>query len=120
MKFILCLFLAIPLSGAEIKGKVIKVYDGDTITVLDVLDGGKFRIRLAGINAPEKGHPGDKEATAFLTRRLLGERVSVRYKEIDIYRRPIGTVWHKGENISQLLLEKKLAIPYTRRNGTKK
>lgn len=111
-KFVLCLLLAIPLSAAEIKGKVIKVYDGDTITVLDDLDGGKFRIRLAGIDAPEKGQPGDKEATAFLTQRLLGERVSVRYKAIDIYRRPLGTVWHKGENISQLLLEKKLVTPY--------
>lgn len=119
-KFILCLLLAIPLSAAEIKGKVIKVYDGDTITVLDELDGGKFRIRLAGINAPEKGQPGDNEATAFLSRRLLGERVSVRYKAIDIYRRPLGTVWHKGENISQLLLEKKLAVPYTRAKKSKK
>ena len=118
-KIILCLLVAIPLSAAEIKGKVIKVYDGDTITVLDELDGGKFRIRLAGINAPEKGQPGDKEATAFLTRRLLGERVSVRYKAIDIYRRPIGTVWHKGENISQLLLEKKHAVPYTRGKSRK-
>ena len=111
-KIIQCFLLAIPLSAAEIKGKVIKVYDGDTITVLDELDGGKFRIRLAGIDAPEKGQPGDKEATAFLTRRLLGEQVSVRYKAIDIYRRPLGTVWHKGENVSQLLLNKKLVTPY--------
>lgn len=120
MWIILCLLLSIPLSAAEIKGKVIKVYDGDTITVLDELDGGKFRIRLAGINAPEKGQPGDKEATAFLTQRLLGERVSIRFKSIDLYRRPLGTVWHKGENISQLLLEKKLAAPYTRAEKSKK
>jgi endonuclease YncB( thermonuclease family) len=119
-KFMLCILLAIPLSAAEIKGKVIKVYDGDTITVLDELDGGKFRIRLAGINAPEKGQPGDKEVTAFLTRRLLGEKVSVRYKAIDIYRRPLGTVWHNGENISQLLLNKKLAVPYTRAKKVEK
>lgn len=119
-KFILCLLLSIPLSAAEIKGKVIKVYDGDTITVLDDLDGGKFRIRLVGIDAPEKGEPGDKEVTAFLTRRLLGEKVSVRYKAIDIYRRPLGTVWHKGENISQLLIEKKLVTPYKRGKKTEK
>lgn len=119
-KIILCLLLAIPLSAAEIKGKVIKVYDGDTITVLDELDGGKFRIRLSGIDAPEKGEPGDKEATAFLTQRLLGEQITVRFKSIDLYRRPLGTVWHNGENISQLLLNKKLAVPYTRAKKSKK
>ena len=119
-RIMLFLLLALPLSAAEIKGKVTKVYDGDTITVLDELDGGKFRIRLAGIDAPEKGEPGDKEVTTFLTQRLLGEKVSVRYKAIDIYRRPLGTVWHKGENISQLLLDKKLVAPYNPNKKRKK
>lgn len=121
MNIIIIVFLLsiFSLCGAEINGKVIKVYDGDTITVLDDLDGGKFRIRLVGIDAPEKGEPGDKEATAFLTDRLLGQPVIVRYKTIDIYRRPLGIVWHKGENISEVLLKKGLVKVYKRKNVNK-
>ena len=48
------LFLSLSLFSAEIKGKVVAVTDGDTITVLDNLDKGKFRIRLNKIDAPEK------------------------------------------------------------------
>ena len=40
------------MSGAEIVGKVVGVSDGNTITVLDDLDKGRFRIRLAGFAAP--------------------------------------------------------------------
>ena len=48
------LFLSLSLFSAEIIGKVVGVSDGDTITVLDNLDKGKFRIRLNKIDAPEK------------------------------------------------------------------
>lgn len=43
---------AVGVSGAEIVGKVVGVSDGNTITVLDDLDKGRFRIRLAGFAAP--------------------------------------------------------------------
>jgi endonuclease YncB( thermonuclease family) len=39
------------LLSAEIRGKVVGVSDGDTITVLDELDQGTFRIRLDKIDA---------------------------------------------------------------------
>ena len=57
MRFILVLILfllSVIVPAAEIKGKVVAVVDGDTVTVLDDLDKAKFRIRLSGIDAPEK------------------------------------------------------------------
>jgi endonuclease YncB( thermonuclease family) len=38
----------------ELTGKVVSVADGDTLTVLDA-DKVQHRIRLHGIDAPEKG-----------------------------------------------------------------
>ena len=49
-KAIFLLFLiaaAVGVSGAEIVGRVVGVSDGDTITVLDDLDKGRFRVRFA-------------------------------------------------------------------------
>ena len=46
--------IASPLSAETIKGKVIKVIDGDTVAMVDD-NGFKHRVRLAGIDAPEKG-----------------------------------------------------------------
>ena len=105
--------IMITVNAAEIKGKVVKVYDGDTITVLDALDGGKFRIRLLGIDAPEKGEPGDKEATEYLARRVMGKEVIIRYKAIDYYRRPLGIVYlPDGSDINAELLNVSLVKKY--------
>lgn len=100
-------------SAAEIHGKVIKVYDGDTITVVDHLDKGKFRIRLAGIDAPEKGCPGDAEATEYLSKQILNKDVIIRYKSIDRYARPLGIVFATdGININDEMLRKGLVKKY--------
>ena len=54
MKKILLIFLLLGtlVFGETLIGKVIKVYDGDTITIL--VDGEKEKIRFYGIDAPEK------------------------------------------------------------------
>lgn len=53
---------------------VKRVIDGDTI----VLESGE-RVRLIGVNTPERGKPGAKEATAFLRDLLEGEVVLLSY-----------------------------------------
>ena len=46
-------------------GKIVRVADGDTVTVLDALDGAPFRIRLDKIDAPELRQPFGPEAAAI-------------------------------------------------------
>ena len=48
---LLLLFLYSPVLADTLQGKVVKVADGDTVTIMDD-SGKKHRIRLAGIDAP--------------------------------------------------------------------
>ena len=50
------MMLSFGLSAATIEGKVVNVADGDTITVL-VNNNTQYKIRLQGIDAPEKAQP---------------------------------------------------------------
>ena len=49
------------LQADELRGKVVSVADGDTITVLDA-DNVQHRIRLEGIDAPEKSRHSERRA----------------------------------------------------------
>jgi endonuclease YncB( thermonuclease family) len=89
---ILCLSL-IPVSlwANTLQGKVVKVADGDTITIVDDL-GEKHRIRLAGIDAPEKNQPYGDISTQGLNKLVSGKTVTIEYEKRDRYKRIIGKV----------------------------
>jgi len=81
------------LAQAEsLVGRVVGVADGDTITVLD---GEKMqhRIRLAGIDAPEKGQPFGSRSKENLSRLVHGKEARVEWQKRDRYGRIVGTVW---------------------------
>ena len=84
----LALFYALTASAGELTGKVIRVGDGDTITVLDA--GNKqTKIRVMGIDAPEKGQPfGNKvpRSPGFNGRRQERHRGMAQARPI----RPVG------------------------------
>jgi len=61
-----------------IEGKVIKVADGDTITVLDA-NKEQHRIRLAGIDAPEKRQPFGNASRKMLRELVAGKEVKVKF-----------------------------------------
>jgi endonuclease YncB( thermonuclease family) len=90
---VLALFtLASLLLGAGItfSGKVVGVTDGDTITVLH--DGKAEKIRLHGIDCPEKDQPFGTKAKKFTSTLAFGQVVTVQAKDIDRYGRTIGIV----------------------------
>ena len=88
----LCLMLT-PVStwGTTLEGKVVKVADGDTVSIMDDL-GVKHRIRLGGIDAPEKDQPYGKESTQSLLELTSGKTVVIEYDKRDRYKRIIGKV----------------------------
>ena len=88
----LCLLLTpVPTWAITLEGKVIKVADGDTITIRDE-QGSKHRIRLAGIDAPEKDQHFGLESTQSLAELTSGKTVVIEYEKRDRYKRIVGKV----------------------------
>jgi endonuclease YncB( thermonuclease family) len=81
--------------AAEIVGRVVKVSDGDTITVLD---GSKaqHRVRLLGVDAPEKGQDFGEVSRRELAALVAGGEVTVVWHKRDRYGRILGVVYANG------------------------
>lgn len=79
----------------QIQGKVIKVSDGDTITVLDQAKQ-THKIRFYGIDAPEKKQAYGEKSREHLAKMIAGKEVTVEVKTIDRYGRVVGVVHREG------------------------
>ncbi len=77
--------------AAVLEGRVIHVADGDTLTVLDDQQH-SHKIRLAGIDAPERGQPFGRKATEALAALAKNQRVTIDGGKTDRYQRRIGIV----------------------------
>ena len=74
-----------------LQGKVVKVADGDTVTIVDD-SCEKHRIRLAGRDAPEKDQPYGDISTQGLIELVSGKTVTIEYEKRDRYKRIVGKV----------------------------
>jgi len=120
MKKIFVLFLLTPfLLISQIKGKVIKIKDGDTIVVLDN-NNMQHTIRVADIDCPEKRQAFGKKAKWFVSDEIFGKIVFIKIKGIDRYKRTIGYVLYKNKNLSEELLKNGLAWHYKKYSKSKK
>lgn len=79
--------------------KVVKVTDGDTIHILDQ-SLHRYKIRLAGIDAPEKSQDYGKKSTHNLAQLIAGQNVEVAYRKRDQYGRIVGKVIRDGQDIN--------------------
>lgn len=97
MKKILLIFLLLGtlVFGEILVGKVIKVYDGDTITIL--VDGKKEKIRFFGIDAPEIKQNYGIESRDFVRSKVMDKKVKVKVTDTDRYGRKIGKIYY-GNN----------------------
>jgi micrococcal nuclease len=91
----LVVFLAIlipspAVAGSEYHGQVVSVLDGDTI---EVLNGHHTeRIRLSGIDCPEKGQAYGKRAKQAASALTFGKKVTLQTHGYDKYRRTLADV----------------------------
>jgi endonuclease YncB( thermonuclease family) len=84
------LFWSTLATAEHFTGKVIGVHDGDTITVMH--QGRGERIRLHGIDAPEKGQPFTNRAKQFVSDLCYHKEVKVETKGQDRYQPTIADV----------------------------
>lgn len=90
-------------AGTDISGRIVRVLDGDTVEVLDT-GNHLTRVRLAGIDAPEKSQPFGQRSRQELTSMVAQRSVIVRGCDTDRYGRLLGTVWlgTKDVNAAQI------------------
>jgi endonuclease YncB( thermonuclease family) len=80
----------------------VHVADGDTITVLK--SGKKGKVRLCGINTPEKAQWYGRNAKTFTSSQVMGKTVDVQEIDVDRYGRAVGVV-----TVGDRVLDKHLA-----------
>ena len=73
-------------------GRVVGIADGDTITVLDASKT-QHHIRIAGIDAPERGQPGGQRSKESLSALVYDQPVRVESQKPDRFDRFVGKVW---------------------------
>lgn len=111
--FFLFLILHTLIHADILTGKVVSVTDGDTIKVLT---GNKtlYKIRLNGIDAPEKSQAFGKKSKANLSKLVAGRTVDVHYKKTDRYGRTLGTIFVGKHDINLRQIEDGYAWVYRR------
>ena len=85
-------------SATVLTGKVVAIVDGDTIDVLDS-DRNTHRVRLAGIDAPERRQAFGARSTQNLAALLRGSAVNVEWYKFDEWQRLVGKVRKNGQDI---------------------
>jgi len=84
--------------ASDITGRVVGVSDGDTITVL--VDGHEnVKVRLTGIDAPEKSQPFGAVSKRNLSDQVFGKSVTVEWDKKDKYGRILGRVLVSGTDV---------------------
>lgn len=97
--------------SCRISGRVVKVTDGDTVTVLDG-NQVQHKIRLAGIDAPERGQAFGGVAKQFVSDWIDGKQVCVDFQKRDRWGRVVGAVVYDGNLINLEVLKAGLAWHY--------
>ena len=90
--------------------RVIKVYDGNTVKVSG--QGKTLRVRLVGIDAPEKGQPYHTRSRKHLADLVLDRTVFIRDFGKDPYKRWLGEVFLADTNVNIEMLRAGLVEVY--------
>lgn len=97
---------------ADVTGKVVKIADGDTFTLLTD-DNQQVKVRLYGIDCPERSQDFGQVARQKLSDLIFGGKVYVIEKDIDRYKRTIGIVYNQDQiNANEAMLQAGLAWHY--------
>ena len=125
-KFFLSLLILagtlLPSVADELKGKVVKVVDGDTLHINITGGKKKQRLRFQGIDAPETAQPHGKKSAAFLADLLLKKEVTIKTdpkRQYDQYGRMLGKVYIDGKDVELIMLSEGMAWHYKYHNKEK-
>jgi len=101
MRLLIVLLLVLPSaasSAATLTGRTVRVTDGDTIVILSEGDV-QHKIRLQGIDAPERGQAYGTKSKEHLSEWVAGRFVIVETDKRDRYGRVVGKVLVGGKDV---------------------
>jgi endonuclease YncB( thermonuclease family) len=111
-------------------GYVIKVYDGDTITICNRLpikncnDIFRFSVRLDGIDTPEMKSVSSREkklaieARDALYNKIYNKHITLRNNKTEKYGRILSTIYLGNENINEWMIDNGYAVRYDGKTKT--
>lgn len=113
MRFVLLFFLIFTGCATSAQtGKVISVKDGDTIEML--INSKAVRIRLFGVDAPEKGQPFGEKSRQYTADLCFGKTVRMEKKDKDQYGRIVAEIYlPDGTSLNHRLVAAGFAWHYT-------
>ena len=97
---------------AEIlSGRIVGISDGDTVTLLDA-EQRQYKIRLTGIDAPEKKMPFGQRSKQHLSDLIFSKDVQVETEKLDRYGRTLGKILFDRKDINLAMINAGLAWHY--------
>jgi endonuclease YncB( thermonuclease family) len=113
--FLLACLIGLPaITHAQtITGRVVRVLDGDTVSVLTPQKE-QIRVRLAEIDAPEKNQPFGMKAKKILSDLIFGKDVSVVKIDTDRYGRTVGRIYQGQTDMNLEMVKAGGAWAYTK------
>lgn len=99
--------------AATLFGQVVSVADGDTLTVLDSSTR-QHKVRLAGIDAPEKRQPFGERSRQNLSKMVAGHNAVIEWTKFDRYGRVLGKVLVDGQDANLAQVAEGFAWHYKR------
>ena len=109
--FLLATVAIATAAAGTITGRVVGVSDGDTVTVLDA-NKRTHKIRLLGIDSPEKKQPFGERAKQSLSDLVFNKQVTVEGSKQDRYGRSLGKIVLDGQDINLEQIRRGMAWHY--------
>ncbi len=102
------------LLGQTLSGTIVSVADGDTVRARLESSGRTLRIRLEGIDTPERGEPFSTQARNATRVMIFNRKVQLRVTDVDPYDRLVARIVLDGKDSSLELVQAGLACHFTR------
>jgi len=109
--FVLFLFTSTAMAASPIT--ITGIIDGDTVRAR-MADGRQIKIRLYGIDAPERRQAYGQRATKELKSIISGKPIEMVMMDIDHYGRPVARLMADGQDVGGAMVAAGYAWVYTR------
>jgi endonuclease YncB( thermonuclease family) len=110
---VLILALASPALAEELRGRVVGITDGDTLTLLTP-ERREVKIRLAEIDTPESAQPYGTRSRQALSDLAFQQHVRVDVQDIDRYGRIVGRIYAGRVDVNAEMVRRGAAWVYRR------